>query len=141
MLNEKMVKTLFAIVTPPILVKCSAHSQLLGPSNLRSNINNNAVRLEWDISDPDSTITFNIYRAIIPIYDNPEKLQKINFFKINSISKTNYIDRIEDQNNNNMFIYYVTAVFKEGLESCPSNYVKVIQDGLRMELLDNNINY
>ncbi len=139
MLNEKMVKTLFAIVTPPILIKSIAHSQLLGPSNLRSNLNENQIKLIWDIVNPEAVDQFNIYRAIFPISGGMNNLHKIDFIKIKTVSDTNYIDKIENRSYDHMFIYYITGIFNEGVESGPSNYVKVIQEGLKIEILKEKV--
>lgn len=139
MLNEKMVKTLFALVTPPIMVKSCIHSQLLGPSNLRSNINKDTIKLMWDVFNSEAVILFNIYRAVLPISRNLNVSHKIDFVKIKTIAGTNYIDQIDDYGSNKIFIYYVTSVFKEGGESSPSNYIKVIQEGIRMEFAKEHI--
>lgn len=139
MLNEKTVKTLIAIITPPIIVKSMAHSQRVGPTNLYSTINENTINLTWDNLKSENISAYNIYRAVVTITGSSVDSCLIEFVNINSSDSTNYTDRIENYQSNNMFIYYVTAVFNDGTESSPSNYIKVIKDGLKMEFMKEKV--
>ena len=139
MLNEKMVKTLFAIVTPPVFVKCSAHSQMLGPSNLTSALNEKTIKLKWGAAKSEDLIIYNIYRAKVNISGNSLHSGVIDFIKINSVSSTNYFDEIGNFDSGYIFIYYVTAVYMDGTESSPSNYIKVIMDGFKIDLIEGSM--
>ena len=136
MLNEKMVKTLFAIVTPPIIVKCAPHPHLLiAPFNLQSFINDISIKLTWDFEKDDEILAYNVYRAAVNISGDSPDGSVIKFSKLDSVLAKHYFDVIKEFNSDHIFIYYVTAVYLDGKESGPSNYIKVIKDGYKVNIV------
>lgn len=140
MLNEKMVKTLFAIVTPPVIVKCAPHSHLLkAPTNLQSFINEVSIKLNWDFEKDEEILAYNVYRAAVDISGNSPDGSAIKFMKLDSVLPKHFFDAIEEFNSDHIFIYYVTAVYLDGKESGPSNYIKVIKDGYKVNIVKGSL--
>ena len=146
MINKMMTKT--AMFMSIMFFLCGVtfsqtdSSSSNSPSNLLATADGNVVSLTWQAPTGESTVTYNIYRAMVPgtlskdmddknMDPNSDSNQsvdptKLDFSKISTATETSYEDKIEGvPEDGQTYIYYVVAVDNQGMESAGTNYVTV----------------
>lgn len=101
-----------------------SYSQLVSPSDLKVTLDGNTVKLSWEASSSDQKVSFNIYRAEENSTSTSIATPKPEFKKLSSVTAPLYEDKTE-ASPGKVFIYYVTTVNSNGVESASSNYVNV----------------
>ncbi len=102
-----------------------SYSQLIPPSNIKVKlVDGNIVKLSWDAQSSDQKVSYNIYRAVENNSSTSIASPKPEFKKLNSVTVPVYEDKTE-ATPGKVFIYYVTTVNSNGVESASSNYVNV----------------
>jgi fibronectin type 3 domain-containing protein len=147
MIYERMIKTALLLMGAMFIFCCTTFSQTdstsnstsNSPSNLLATADGNVVSLTWQAPEGESTITYNIYRAMVPATMSGNKDMdsssgsnpsidptKLDFKKISTATETSYEDKIEDvPEGGQEYVYYVVAVDNKGMESAGTNYVTV----------------
>ena len=102
-----------------------SYSQLVPPSNIKVKlVDGNIVKLSWDAQSSNQKVSYNIYRAEENNSSTSIASPKPEFKKLNSVTAPVYEDKTE-ASPGKVFIYYVTTVNSNGVESASSNYVNV----------------
>jgi fibronectin type 3 domain-containing protein len=146
MLYKAMVRTALLFMGTMFIFYSTAFSQTdstlnstsNSPSNLLATANGNTVNLNWQAPEEETTITYNIYRAMVPSMSEDNNMDsssgpgsqmdptKLDFKKISTATKTSYKDKIEGvPESGQKYVYYVVAVDNKGMESAGTNYVTV----------------
>ncbi len=120
-----MLKQFTLIVLISILLFSGlSYSQPAPPSNLKVNVDGNIVKLSWDAPSADQKVSYNIYRAEENNISTSIATPKPEFKKLSSVTASLYEDET-GATPGKVFIYYVTTVNSNGVESAGSKYVNV----------------
>ncbi len=99
----------------------TAFAQSGPPTNLHAKVTNGAVQLSWNAPQLGVATRYVVYRAMAPATNTSPST--LSFMKIDATSRTSFTDKSAAKGS--IYVYYVTAVGKNGQESSRSNTVTV----------------